>query len=86
MDLIAVEPTTATLVFVEVKLRKSRGTGSAIESLSARKQERLMALAEVYAAEHPELPEDLRVGLVAIDLASDDSIRSLEHVRSAVER
>jgi putative endonuclease len=86
VDLIAVEPTTATLVFVEVKLRKSRGTGSAIESLSARKQERLMALAEVYAAEHPELPEDLRVGLVAIDLASDDSIRSLEHVRSAVER
>ena len=85
VDLIAVEPTTETLVFVEVKLRKSRGTGSAIESLSARKQARLVALAEVYAAEHPELPADLRVDLVAIDLASDGSIRSLEHVRSAVE-
>ena len=46
---------------------------------------RAVALAEVYAAEHPELPADLRVDLVAIDLASDGSIRSLEHVRSAVE-
>lgn len=85
VDLIAVEPTTETLVFVEVKLRTSRGTGSAVESLSARKQARLVALAEVYAAEHPELPADLRVDLVAIDLASDGSITSLEHVRSAVE-
>lgn len=85
VDLIAVEPSTETLVFVEVKLRTSRQTGAAVESLSARKQRRLGQLAEVYAAEHPELPANLRVDLVAIDLASDGAINSIEHVRSAVE-
>jgi putative endonuclease len=35
-DLIAVEPTTESLVFVEVKIRKLRDTRSAIEVLCAR--------------------------------------------------
>ena len=85
VDLIAIEPSTETLVFVEVKLRKSGGAGAAVEALSARKQARLRGLAEVYASEHPELPSDLRVDLVAIELSADGSIESLEHVRSAVE-
>lgn len=85
VDLIAVEPTTETLVLIEVKLRTSRRAGAAVESLSRRKQTRLRELAEIYAAEHPELPRNLRVDLVAIELASDGSISSIEHVESAVE-
>ncbi len=85
VDLIALEPSTETLVFVEVKLRTSRQTGIAVEALSARKQQRLGQLAEIYAAEHPELPANLRIDLVAIDLGPDGSIDAIEHVRSAVE-
>lgn len=87
VDLIAVDGSAAepVLVFVEVKLRRPRVTGGALESLSRHKQERLQALAEVYAAEHPELPSDLRIDLVAIDLAADGSVAALEHIESAVE-
>jgi putative endonuclease len=83
VDLIAVEPTTEALVFVEVKLRKSRGTGSAIEALCARKEARLLALDEVYASEHPELPADLRLNLLAIDLVSNSWSTSLERITHA---
>ena len=87
VDLIAIDPggSLPVLVFVEVKLRRPRVTGRAVEALSQRKQRRLRALAEVYASEHPDLPPDLRIDLVAIDLASDGSVRSLEHVENAVE-
>ncbi len=85
VDLIAIEPTTETLVFIEVKSRRSRRAGAAVESLSTRKQTRLRELAEIYAAEHPDLAPNLRVDLVAIELASDGSISSIEHVESAVE-
>ena len=87
VDLIAVDraPREPVLVFVEVKLRRPRATGRAVEALSRHKQTRLRALAEVYASEHPELPADLRIDLVAVDLASDGSVESLNHVVNAVE-
>ena len=74
----------ATLVFVEVKLRRSGRAGRAVEALSAAKQERLCRLAEGYAAEHPELPAALRIDLLAIDLASGGE-PTIEHIVGAVE-
>ena len=87
VDLIAVDRggPEPVLVFVEVKLRRPRPTGAAIEALSRHKQGRLRALAEVYAAEHADLPADLRIDLVAIDLAEDGTVVSIEHVQNAVE-
>lgn len=87
VDLIATDSThqDPVLVFIEVKLRRPRATGRAVEALSRHKQSRLRALAEVYASEHPELPSNLRIDLVAIDLAADGSVASLNHVISAVE-
>jgi putative endonuclease len=87
VDLVAVEGagSAAMLVFVEVKLRRSRPTGRAIEALGVRKQRRLRALAEAYSMDHPDLPEALRIDLVAIDLDRRGAIASVEHVRSAVE-
>ena len=75
----------ATLVFVEVKLRRPGQTGRAIEALSPAKQRRLHQLAAAYGAEHPELPEQQRIDLVAIDLAADGSVALFDHVTSAVE-
>jgi putative endonuclease len=83
IDLITVEGDT--LVFVEVKLRRSRVAGEAVEALSRAKQRRLAALATVYAAEHPELPASLRIDLLAIDLARDGSPLQIRHIQSAVE-
>lgn len=74
-----------TLVFVEVKLRRQGGFGGAIEAITPAKQLRLQALAEAYAAEHPELPQQLRIDLVAVELAADGALREVRHVRSAVE-
>ena len=83
VDLIALDG--GALVFVEVKLRRPRQAGRAIEALSARKQRRLRELAAAYGAEHPELPTDLRIDLVAIDLGEDGSVASFEHIENAVE-
>jgi putative endonuclease len=83
VDLIAVDG--GALVFVEVKLRRPGPAGRAIEALSPSKQRRLRELAEAYAAEHPELPADQRIDLVAIDLAADGSVEAFEHIENAVE-
>jgi putative endonuclease len=87
VDMVAIDRAgvAPVLVFVEVKLRRPRKTGRAVEALSQRKQRRLRALAELYASEHPDLPADLRIDLVAIDLAADGSVGAIDHVESAVE-
>ncbi len=87
VDLIALDGTAegGTLVFVEVKLRRPGQAGRAIEALSPAKQRRLRDLALAYAADHPELPEQQRIDVVAIDLGEDGSVASFEHVVSAVE-
>jgi putative endonuclease len=83
IDLVAVKD--GTLVFIEVKLRRSGRAGSAIQQISPAKHARLRELAEAYAADHPELPANLRVDVVAIDLTVSGEVGKLHHVRSAVE-
>jgi putative endonuclease len=83
IDLITLD--RGTLVFVEVKLRRSRVTGEAVEAISVTKGRRLVALAAAYAAEHPELPAELRIDLVAIDVGRDGSPAIVRHIESAVE-
>lgn len=74
-----------TLVFVEVRIRRGDSVGKAVESLTPAKQRRLRQLATVYSAEHPELPADLRIDLVAIELRPDGRLGEVQHVKSAVE-
>lgn len=83
IDLVALDGDT--LVFVEVKLRRSRAMGGAVEALSVRKQRRLRELAVAYAADHPELPEDLRIDLFAIDVEEEGGVPAVQHLESAVE-
>lgn len=51
VDLIATKG--RYIVFVEVKLRKSDAYGTAAEAVTARKQERLRATAQLYLQAHP---------------------------------
>ena len=53
LDLIALDG--ETLVFVEVRYRKSARFGGAAASIDARKQQRLIHAAQVYLLKHPRL-------------------------------
>ncbi len=73
------------VVFVEVKTRRGEAMGSAVEAIGARKAQRLLRVAEAFDQQHPELPPDRRIDLVAIDLDGEGRVVSLQHIESAVE-
>ena len=72
------------LAFVEVRCRRGAAMGSAIESLTSAKQRRLVALAEVYSQLREDLPADRRIDVIAVDLAPDGRLLSLQHIEDAV--
>ncbi len=55
-----------TLVFVEVKTRSDNRFGPPEQSVTPDKQEHLLLAAEQYVDEHPDLPVDWRVDVVAV--------------------
>ncbi len=73
------------VAFVEVKTRRGEAMGSAVEAIGKRKAQRLLQVAEAYDQQHPELPPDRRIDLVAIDLDAAGRVVSLQHIESAVE-
>jgi putative endonuclease len=83
IDLVAVRD--GVVAFVEVKTRRGSAMGPAAEGLGRRQAERLLALAEAFAQEHPDLPEDRRIDIIAIDLEPNGRVRSVEHIEHAVE-
>lgn len=83
IDLIAEKD--GLVAFVEVRCRRGDAMGGAVQSLSAAKQNRLVALAEAYGQEHPGLPEAWRIDLIALELAANGRLLSLRHVEGAVE-
>jgi len=72
------------LAFVEVRARRGDAMGTALESLTPAKRRRLLALAEAYCQGRPDLPSQRRVDLIALELASDGRLLSLQHVEGAV--
>ncbi len=71
-------------VFVEVRTKRSTAYGTPEESLTPRKQARLVKAAQGYLAEHGRANAPWRVDLVAITLQPDGPAR-ITHVESAVE-
>jgi putative endonuclease len=72
-------------VFVEVKARRGDAMGSATEAVDARKAQRLLIAAEAFGQQHPELPPERRIDLIAIDLDGAGRVVSLQHIENAVE-
>ncbi len=64
LDLVALQD--AVVVFVEVKTRTGDAFGLPEQAVDARKQAHLYAAALTYLAQHPDLPEDWRVDVIAI--------------------
>lgn len=57
------------LVFVEVKTRTSYSFGTAAEAVDYYKQQKLVKMAKLYMALHPELKDkNLRIDVAAVDI------------------
>ncbi|MEZ0396911.1 MAG: YraN family protein [Anaerolineales bacterium] len=65
IDLVATRD--GLLVFVEVRTRSSAAFAHPEETVTRRKQARLLAAAEAYLQEHPESPETWQFDLIAIE-------------------
>lgn len=65
IDIIALEGNT--LVFIEVKTRNTHKYGRPEETISSRKLLTIIQTAQHYKLLHPELPELLRIDVVAIN-------------------
>jgi putative endonuclease len=78
IDIVAVKD--SCLFFIEVKTRWSRKFGSPQEAVNARKLTRIRKIAEYYAAKNPDLPQRLRLQVVAIEILPNQapSIKILE--------
>lgn len=80
----ALQPASAT-VFVEVKTRRSQTFGLPEQAITRRKQEHMLAAAAAYMQQHPELPQDWRLDVVAVQALGNEApqIVHYENVFSA---
>jgi len=72
------------LAFVEVRCRRGDAMGSAGESLTAAKQQRLLRLAEAYGQARDGLPAQRRIDVIALDFGPGGRLLSLDHIEGAV--
>ena len=71
------------LVFVEVKTRRGRDSGTPEEGLTRQKGQRLVELAQQYLFEN-DLEPDWRIDLVAVELDSSGKLLRCDHIPNAV--
>jgi putative endonuclease len=71
-------------VFIEVRTRRGTRMGSAADSVTNAKRQRLVALAEAYGQEREDLPENRRIDVIALDLSIEGKLLSLNHIEDAV--
>lgn len=69
----------ATLVFVEVKSRRSPRFGSGFEAVDRRKQAKLTAIAQLYMSRHPDRPCRFDIVSVIVGMGPE----RLEHLIDA---
>lgn len=72
------------LAFVEVRTRRGREMGTAAESITPRKQQRLLALAQAYLQAHEDAPVRQRIDVITVSLAADGRVLAVEHIEGAV--
>lgn len=83
IDLIARDGDT--LVFVEVRTRHGERLGTPEESITPRKQARLIELAQTYLSEHNAFDQPWRIDVIAIALDQQQRVRRLTHLPNAIE-
>jgi len=83
IDLVAVDH--RTIVFVEVKSRRSHQRGHPAEAVDPRKQRRLTRLALSWLKRHDLLRERARFDVVAITWPKAERSPTIKHIRNAFE-
>ncbi len=81
LDLVAVD--RRTVVFVEVKTRRSHQAGHPLEAVGPEKQARLSRLALAYLKRHDLLECDSRFDVVAVTWPDGARRPTIDHVKSA---
>ncbi|MCZ0937568.1 MAG: YraN family protein [Caldilineaceae bacterium] len=76
-------PDSRWLVVVEVRTRRGRAFGSALQAFPHGKQKKLRALAAMYVQEK-KWPGPWRIDAVAVQMDRSGKLISVEHIRHAV--
>ncbi|HWO94388.1 MAG TPA: YraN family protein [Dehalococcoidia bacterium] len=82
IDIVASDGHTRAIV--EVRARRGTALGDGLDSVNERKAARLRQLAEAYAASTGYVG-DLRIDVIAVDVATDGRLLGLRHLENAVE-
>jgi putative endonuclease len=73
------------LVFVEVRTRTGSSFGTPEESVTARKREKLLTLAQAYIQAHEDLPPSCRIDVVAVELTPQGRVSRIEHIENVTD-
>jgi putative endonuclease len=82
IDIIALHDDT--LVFIEVRTKKSQQYGSPEESITPAKMDRLRRVAAHYGQTHHNLPSSWRIDVVAVVLDRKGRVSRIELIENAV--
>lgn len=80
LDIIAVKD--KILIVVEVKTRIGRKFGLPEESVTPRKLHEVTQTAAYYKLLHPELPDRMRIDVIAIELDRDETLKAFRHIEN----
>ena len=73
-------------VFVEVKTRRGAQFGSPEEAVNARKQQKLIEVAETYLQEHELHDAQWRIDVVAVEMDARGKLLRIEVIENAVSQ
>ncbi len=73
-----------SLVFIEVRTKRSREFGSPEESITPAKKEKLRTVAARYREAHDNLPPSWRIDMVAVELNQKGKPSRIELIENAV--
>lgn len=71
-----------TLVFFEVKTRKSILYGTPLEAITRWKLQELVRTAQFYKLAHRHLPELMRIDAISITLNHENRLDTIEHIEN----
>lgn len=74
-----------TIVFVEVRARRSDAYGRPQETISRRKRAKLIATAQAYLDAHGLQDAQWQIDVIAIELDQNNAAPQLEHIECAIE-
>lgn len=83
IDIIAIDSSSnkeKTLVFIEVKARKSNSFGSPLEAITPWKLKLITRATQFYKLIHPNLPDSMRIDAVSVSLSSNNEVDNIEHI------